>query len=211
MYVSYFHKFNQQLITEASQEFPPNVPTRVGNTLLYPIAGSLYYFVPIYAQYESGGTKLENLIITGLINAFDKTTFYGDTLDETYGRLIASLGINETSDTNQTDYLDLTVIAPTDVDFDLEIPAELDIILSYLTSNDSLPIRNLTLNMTIWTDFDLDVQLFNQDLTPVNYTTSLYGAALNYTISTWSGPDGLNPSEIRGFTLKINLANISSL
>jgi hypothetical protein len=47
--------------------------------------------------------------------------------------------------------------------------------------------------------------LFSQDLTPVNVTT-IYGAALNYTIDTWSGSDGLYPSEIRGFTLKINLA-----
>ncbi len=59
--------------TDATQEIKLISNPRNGNTLLYPLAGTMYYYVPTYS--ESG--DLEQLKLAGFINAFSSKVGYG--------------------------------------------------------------------------------------------------------------------------------------
>ncbi len=177
---------------------------RYGNILLYPLAGSLYYYIPVYSQ----DSARESLALTGLINAFNGNTYYGTTLEETYSKLKIDLGLNETISNNESEFLSLDISEIGEIEYDAENWALFDAYIKNYNTNDSLPQRNVTLNLTIRADVNMSVKVFG-DLKPAfEYTFSPGISAYNYTLVTLNGTtglySGLKPGQ--GFSLiaKIN-------
>ncbi len=50
---------------------------RDGNVLLYPLAGSVYYLIPVYRTSGTGSSTIDELKIVGLVNATDRKIEYG--------------------------------------------------------------------------------------------------------------------------------------
>lgn len=87
---------------EATKEISLIEGARNGNTLLYPIAGTLCYYVPTYS--ESGG--IEKLKLSGFVNAFSAEVGYGADVYEAYNNLeaiqIPPKSFSLSSDTNES-------------------------------------------------------------------------------------------------------------
>lgn len=190
-----------QINSLASQDYPPNSTPRLGNTILYPIADSLYYYIPIYTEGQN--SELENLIITGFVNAFDKTTYFGSSLQIAYTKLLEDTQVNDTEGpTNTTSTFDLTIDGPDEVSYDENTPAEIDILLQYPVLNNT-GARNITMNMTVYSSTAMDVLLYDQALDGYLFDRE-FNDGYNYTIKVWNDENALYPSDIRGFTLKMN-------
>ena len=69
--------------TEATQEISLIAGARMGNTLLYPLGGSVYYYIPTYSTV--GG--LQQLKLAGFVEAFTRQVGYGSDADEAYDAL----------------------------------------------------------------------------------------------------------------------------
>ena len=192
-----------ELRTQATQEISLIANERFGNTLLYPLAGSLYYYIPIYSQTGD----YESFVGTGLVNAFSKQTYYGDTLTEAYNKLALDLYLNDTEVPDTLEDLDLKVDADSQIEYSTINWAEFDVMVKYINTNDSLPQRNVTLNLTLRSDVPMDVKVFNQNLSGVEYNFSENLQATNYTIATWQGPDGLYPGQGHSLVVKVNPTN----
>ena len=69
--------------TEATQEISLISGARNGNTLLYPLGGSVYYYIPTYSTV--GG--LQQLKLAGFVEAFTRKVGYGDDAFNAYNNL----------------------------------------------------------------------------------------------------------------------------
>lgn len=192
-----------ELKTQATQEISLIENERFGNTLLYPLADSLYYYIPIYSQTGD----YESFVGTGLVNAFTKQTYYGDTLAEAYNKLALDLYLNDTESPDTLEDLELTVGSDSEIEYSPTNWAEFDVNVKYVNTNDSLPQRNVTLNLTLRADVPMDVKVFNQNLAGVQYNISDNIQAFNYTVATWQGVDGLYPGQGHSLVVKMNPTN----
>ncbi|WP_457556874.1 UPF0182 family protein [Candidatus Harpocratesius sp.] len=195
-----------ELKTQATQEISLIANERFGNILLYPLAGSLYYYIPIYSQTGD----YESFVGTGLVNAFTKQTYYGDTLTDAYNKLALDLFLNTTTPEETIEDLQLTVNADDQIEYSPANWAEFEVLVKYFNTNDSLPQRNVTLNMSLRADIPMNVKLFNQNLVGVEYNFSSNLIAYNYTIATWDGLNGLYPGQGHSMVIKMNPVNAIS-
>ncbi|MBY8984552.1 MAG: UPF0182 family protein [Candidatus Lokiarchaeota archaeon] len=69
--------------TEATQQISLISGARMGNTLLYPLGGSVYYYIPTYSSV--GG--LEQLKLAGFVEAFTRQVGYGSDANIAYAEL----------------------------------------------------------------------------------------------------------------------------
>ena len=69
--------------TEATQEISLISGAKNGNTLLYPLGGSVYYYIPTYSSV--GG--LQQLKLAGFVDAFTRNVGYGSEAVEAYNNL----------------------------------------------------------------------------------------------------------------------------
>ncbi|MFW9784011.1 MAG: UPF0182 family protein [Candidatus Heimdallarchaeota archaeon] len=69
--------------TEATQEISLISGARNGNTLLYPLGGSVYYYIPTYSSV--GG--LQQLKLAGFVEAFTRNVGYGSDAFDAYNSL----------------------------------------------------------------------------------------------------------------------------
>ena len=69
--------------TEATQEISLISGARNGNTLLYPLGGSVYYYIPTYST--AGG--LQQLKLAGFVEAFTRNVGYGSEAIEAYNNV----------------------------------------------------------------------------------------------------------------------------
>ncbi|MCK4285112.1 MAG: UPF0182 family protein [Candidatus Lokiarchaeota archaeon] len=69
--------------TEATQEISLISGAKNGNTLLYPLGGSVYYYIPTYSSV--GG--LQQLKLAGFVDAFTRNVGYGSEAIEAYNNL----------------------------------------------------------------------------------------------------------------------------
>jgi hypothetical protein len=69
--------------TEATKDISLIAGARNGNTLLYPLGGSVYYYIPTYSSI--GG--LQQLKLAGFVEAFTRRVGYGDDANEAYNSL----------------------------------------------------------------------------------------------------------------------------
>ncbi len=69
--------------SEASQELFTVINRRNGNTLIYPLGGSIYYYIPTYSNVEG----LQELQLAGFVEAFTREVGYGKDAFDAYSDL----------------------------------------------------------------------------------------------------------------------------
>ncbi len=69
--------------SEASQELFTVINRRNGNTLIYPLGGSVYYYIPTYSNVEG----LQELQLAGFVEAFTREVGYGNDAFDAYSDL----------------------------------------------------------------------------------------------------------------------------
>jgi hypothetical protein len=133
--------------SEATQEITLISGARYGNTLLYPIGGSIYYYIPTYSTAGS----LQQLKLAGFVEAFSREVGYGDNAQEAYANLNVT-GIEGPSN------LSLSYNFEMDSSMNYpEGPANFIINLQNLDTNFSAPGLNVTVDLSIYTSTDLNV------------------------------------------------------
>ncbi|MHA1235154.1 MAG: UPF0182 family protein [Promethearchaeota archaeon] len=133
--------------SEATQEISLISGARNGNTLLYPIGGSIYYYIPTYSTAGS----LQQLKLAGFVEAFSREVGYGDNAQEAYNNLNLT-GIESPSN--------LTLSYNFEMDSSMNHPEDLAnfvINLQNLDTNFSAPGLNVTVDLSIYTSTDLNV------------------------------------------------------
>jgi len=133
--------------SEATQEISLISGARNGNTLLYPIGGSIYYYIPTYSTAGS----LQQLKLAGFVEAFSREVGYGDNAQEAYVNLNLT-GI-ETPSNLSLSYnfeMDSSMNHPED-------PANFVINIQNLDTNFSAPGLNVSVDLSIYTSTDLNV------------------------------------------------------
>ncbi|MHA1670252.1 MAG: UPF0182 family protein [Promethearchaeota archaeon] len=138
---------NQTYTSDATQEISLIAGARNGNILLYPIGGSIYYYIPTYSTSGS----LQDLKLAGFIEPFTRAVGYG--ADAT----IAYANLNITSDIGDSN-LTLTY------DFDIETsidypndPAQFTISLQNTNNTYSLDGLDVKVNLSVYTSTTNDV------------------------------------------------------
>jgi len=163
--------------SEATQEISLISGARNGNTLLYPIGGSIYYYIPTYSTAGS----LQQLKLAGFVEAFSREVGYGDSAQEAYVNLNLT-GIEAPSN--------LTLSYNFEMDSSMnypEDPANFVINLQNLETNFSAPGLNVTVDLSIYTSTDLNVNyslILPPYLYPLQNTTYIDGTntIVNFTI-----------------------------
>jgi len=180
--------------TAATQEIELITGHRYGNTLIYPLAGSLYYFIPSYATVSG----IQELKLTGLIDGFSGVDpGYGVSAIEAYKALNITAE-EEPSEGNVTlSYIyDSTVEYPNPANSRIEIEVNFNI---------SHPARNVVLNVSIYSDL-------------VNATIPTQGSLINSTFTWGEGNIGYNytlmneilyPGEGKIFTTQFYASSVS--
>jgi hypothetical protein len=199
---------SDQLATDASERITLIGQNRFGNVLLYPLAGSLYYFIPIYSVLAD----YETLAFVGLVNAFNKSLIaYGDTLADAYSDLAIKLDLTTPVETS-SDYVSLDLISYDEqITYGVDNWAEMRVLVDYFNTTDTLPMRNFTLNMTVRSAVNMSVKVSNVVIPGVDYEIVPLTTAFNYTVATWNDTIGLNPGDLAGVTIKMNTEeNLSS-
>ena len=188
-----------QLATQATNEIFTINDERYGNILLYPLASSLYYYIPVYSQ-----GNIESLSLAGLVNVFTQEAYYGATLTDAYTALKLDLQINDTViDTNATNLI-LNVEEFSEFQYDKDIWAEIQAYFEFASANDTLPRRNLSLCMSIGNDTNIDVKVFTEFKQGSPYNLTSGSTAWNYTLGVWNESTALYPGEGRMLTIKLN-------
>ncbi|WP_371803288.1 UPF0182 family protein [Candidatus Lokiarchaeum ossiferum] len=189
-----------ELGNQATNEIFTIQNERYGNILLYPLASSLYYYIPVYSQ----DGNLESLSLAGLVNAFTQDAYYGPTLTEAYNELKIDLQLNDTTTETNITGLMLEVGEYDEFQYSPTSWAEIRTYFEYFTTNDSLPQKNLMLNLSVRTDVDIDVKVFNSIKPGYQYNFTENIVAWNHTLGVWNDTTAIYPGEGRMITLKLN-------
>jgi len=163
--------------SEATQEISLISGARNGNTLIYPIGGSIYYYIPTYSTAGS----LQQLKLAGFVEAFSREVGYGDNALEAY------VGLNLTG-----------IEAPSNLsisyNFEMESsmnypedPANFVINIQNLDTNFSAPGVDVKVNLSIYssTTNNVDYNLILPPyLYPIQNTTYIDGiyTRVNFTV-----------------------------
>jgi hypothetical protein len=168
---------NQTYTSEATQQITLISGARNGNILMYPLAGSIYYFIPTYST--SGA--LQQLKLAGFVEAFTRKVGYGSEAPEAY------------------EALNITGIEPppgVPISFDFtmdssmsypDTPANFRITLQNLNLNYTAPGLNVKVNLSIYTSTTNDVN-YSLILPPSYYPIANFSYVegaytwVNYTI-----------------------------
>ncbi|MHA1876917.1 MAG: UPF0182 family protein, partial [Promethearchaeota archaeon] len=169
---------NQTYLSEATQEISLIAGARNGNILLYPIGGSIYYYIPTYST--SG--DLQNLKLAGFVEALTRNVGYGIDAGAAYDNLNITGG---TGDSNLTLTYDFDIETSMDYPND---PAQFTISLFNTDDNYTADGLNIMVNLSIYTSSDVNYSLLvPPTLNPINSTyTFLIGTesffGVNFTL-----------------------------
>jgi hypothetical protein len=157
---------SQTYLTEATQEITLISGARNGNILLYPLADSLYFYIPTYSTAGS----LQQLKLAGFVEAFTRKVGYGDNAQEAYSALnITGTEIPSNLSISYNFEVESSMKYPDD-------PANFEITLQNIDTNYSAPGLDVSVNLTLYssTTNDLNYSLIlPPDLYPIeNYTYS---------------------------------------
>ncbi len=163
--------------SEATQELILISGKRHGNTLIYPLGGSIYYYIPTYSTAGS----LQQLKLAGFVEAFVRNVGYGDNAQDAYDNLNLTEG--ETTSNVSISYnfeMETTMTYPNN-------PANFEITLQNYDTNYSAPGLNVTVNLSVYTSTDLNVNyslILPPDMYPIENTTFIDGVytGVNFTI-----------------------------
>jgi hypothetical protein len=193
---------SDQLATDASERLTLIGTNRIGNVLLYPLADSLYYFIPVY----SVNPDYETLALVGLVNAFNKSLIaYGDSLAEAYSDLAIKLDLTGPTETLIDDLSLELISSDEEITYGADNWAEFRILVDYFNTTDTLPMRNFTLNMTVRSAVNMSIKVSDILIPGVEYDFTPSTTAYNYTVETWDDSTGLNPGDLAGITIKMNI------
>ena len=200
----------KQFQAAATEELTLIENERYGNILLYPLAGSLYYFIPVYTSTSD----YEDQRKAAFINAFhNDEIFWGDDINEAYASLNETLTpAEEELEEEKTDpELGLSVTDLQEVDYSENIWAEFRVLVEYLNTSAIAPQRNLRLNLTIQTSSsnEINVSLFGSLKSGFEYVDGSK-TRFNFTITEWSNPNGLYPGEGRVLMVKLTPETLMS-
>ena len=163
--------------SEATQEISLISGARQGNTLLYPIGGSIYYYIPTYSTAGS----LQQLKLAGFVEAFNREVGYGANAQEAYLDLNLTGGVTPSNLSISYDFdMESSMTYPSD-------PANFKITLQNLDTNYSAPGLDVVVNLTIYTSTTNNVD-YNLILPPYLYpiANSTYvdgsNTVVNFTI-----------------------------
>ena len=138
---------NQTYLTEATQEISLIAGARNGNILLYPIAGSIYYYIPTYST--SG--VLQQLKLAGFIEALTRNVGYGDDAGEAYENLNITGIIGDSNLTLTYNFdIETSINYPDD-------PGQFTISLHNTNNTYSVTGLDVKVNLSIYTSTDLNV------------------------------------------------------
>lgn len=140
---------NQTYLSEATQDISLIAGARNGNILLYPLAGSIYYYIPTYSTSGS----LQQLKLAGFVEARSRKVGYGENAQ------LAYLDLNitgEIGDSNLTLTYDFNI--ETIIDYPND-PAQFTITLQNTDTNYSAPGLNVMVNLSIYTTIDVNYTL----------------------------------------------------
>ncbi len=181
---------------------------RDGNVLLYPLAGSVYYLIPVYWTATTG-TSIDELKIVGLVNATDRKIEYGsgagDLLLTSFNAFNISYEATALSNVSLTSTLESTAYwnatSTTDDDY-----AQLQFAINYADLGEIYDQANVTVNITVHSEIAI-VKQYGQIVT--QNASFIHGPDTywNYTVAQW---ENLFPGEGRTSLVKIN-ANITSM
>jgi len=163
--------------SEATQEITLISGARNGNTLLYPIGGSIYYYIPTYSTAGS----LQQLKLAGFVEAFKRDVGYGDSALEAYVNLNLT-GIEAPSNLTLSYNFEMesSMTYPED-------PANFIINLQNFDTNFSAPGLDVKVNLSIYCSNDTNVDyslILPPDLYPIQNTTyiDLPYRVVNFTV-----------------------------
>ena len=164
---------NQTYLSEATQEISLIAGARNGNILLYPIAGSIYYYIPTY----STAGILQDLKLAGFVEALTRNVGYGIDAQDAYANLNIT---GETSDSN------LTLTYDFDIETSMNYPndlAQFTIELFNTDNNYTADGLNIMVNLSIYTSTEIDV---NYTLLVPPYLNPLVNSTYTFLIDTES-------------------------
>jgi len=155
---------NSTYTSEATQQISLIAGARNGNILLYPLAGSIYYYIPTYST--SGA--LTQLKLAGFVEAQTRNVGYGKNAPEAY----LDLNISEVIGSSN-----LTLTYNFDIETSINYPnnpAQFTISLYNTDTNYSAPGLDVTVNLSIYTSTTNDVNYslyVPHDLYPLENST----------------------------------------
>jgi hypothetical protein len=171
----------ESYVSEATQEISLIAGYRNGNTLLYPLNGSIYYYIPTYSTAGS----LQQLKLAGFVEAFSREVGYGDDALEAYDALNITGGgappdLNVSLSFSYNFEMDDTLTYPDD-------PANFVITLQNLDLNWSAPGLDVKVNLSIYSSTSHNVGydlILPHDLYPIQNTTYIDGpyTRVNFTV-----------------------------
>lgn len=176
--------------TVATQQLTLITNKVIGNVLLYPMAGSLYYFIPVYSEQ---GTY-QSLVKAGFVNAFDaQDVTYSNTADSAY------LLLNYTeSKSYEQGNVNVTYLIQDSPDLKSKI---MNIYAFYDNLNLTASPVHLILNISIQSDL-INVSKFGVPVPSSNFTWGSGSIGENYTIMDIPA---LYPSE--GYSIGLQLSS----
>jgi len=162
--------------SEATQDLTLISGARHGNTLIYPLGGSIYYYIPTYSTAGS----LQQLKLAGFVEAFIRNVGYGENAQDAYDNLNLTEG--ETTSNVSISYnfdMESTMTYPNN-------PANFEITLQNFDTNFSAPGLNVIVNLSIYTQTttDINYSLILPPGYPIENTTYIDGdfTGVNFTI-----------------------------
>ncbi len=168
-------------VTEATQKISLIANARHGNTLLYPLGGSLYYFIPTYSTSES----TQDLGLVGFVDALsqDRDVYYNSTVNLAAKEFLPDDSESESNVSIPISYsfgMEDSITYPSDL-------ANFIISLQHLNKSFSAPHINVKVNLSIYsatTNFVDYILILPPSLYPIQNTTYTDGlfTRVNFTI-----------------------------
>ncbi len=163
--------------SEATQELTLISGKRHGNTVIYPLGGSIYYYIPTYSTAGS----LQQLKLAGFVEAFIRNVGYGENAQDAYNNLNLTKG--ETISNVSISYnfeMETSMTYP-------DNPANFEITLQNFDTNFSAPGLDVKVNLSVYSNTDLNVDyslILPEDMYPIENTTFIDGiyTGVNFTI-----------------------------
>ncbi len=135
--------------SEATQDFSLIANARNGNTLLYPIGGSVYYYIPTYSR----AGDLQELKLAGFVEAFTREVGYGSNAIEAYENLDIQGG---------APYIEKQLTYSLEMESSMDFPNDLasfEIILKNDNTNYNSNPLNIQVVLSVYSAAPVDVDL----------------------------------------------------
>ena len=154
---------------------------RHGNTLLYPLGDSIYYYVPTYSDVSS----IQNLELTGFVEAFTREVGYGDDVMTAYN----NLGISG-SEPNISTLIDYEFVMESEMTYPDDL-AYFHFNINNTNTNSSAPGYQVVVNLTLWRSEWENYSLVNYPLVyPISYNNLSNGITFTLLNTTLKASDG---------------------